>query len=728
MPLERAVVRFGSDRAVYTDARGRFELLVCSKTALFSVEHAGCPTYALPLEIHRDTTLEILMSHRFDALDEVLVLERLAAPATEVVDLNLWNATADLDFGQRLERGSSIRLIRTGASPAKPVYQGFTGNRLLIINEGVRMSGQQWGFDHAPEIDPVFAQEIQFISGSRALWYGPEALGGALTVSRGAIRPEPGVELRALQTVSTNGFGAKSAFQLDVRPKQQHAQGVVRSLLSGFGFRAGASVWGSGDVHAAEYNLSNTGRRGLDMHWAIDWKDRQNRKKFELFYDRFQEQFGLLYAAQVGSLSDLERALEADKPLYIKDFTYHIAAPRQEVVHELFKASIQGKLTGETEWLATYSRQVNFRDEFDVQSVLEPSDLRYAITTHLPELGLENHSGALHWKAKIQGLYQANTYQGRFFLPNFERRGLGLMSGLEFSDARGSFYEVGLRWDVDRFSIYLNPDGNVLERKSSFSGPSVSFSRTNWAPGVRSRWTVGSVYRPPHVHERYSQGVHHGQFSYESGDSNLRGERSWELSYELESPQGAGASSWAVQAYARWVDGFIQIRPDQPILTIRGAYPAFVYDQTDALLFGLDGRYRRAFSREWSAEINCNLLIPRDILNSDWLFYMPPLQAKAELNWQKGLYRLSASGQWTATAFFAPEKQEDFAPPPPAYFIIGLDAEFRPSERWSFGLRLDNALNASYRDYLDRFRYYADAPGFNLALRVIYRGANSFSK
>jgi iron complex outermembrane receptor protein len=37
-----------------------------------------------------------------------------------------------------------------------------------------------------------------------------------------------------------------------------------------------------------------------------------------------------------------------------------------------------------------------------------------------------------------------------------------------------------------------------------------------------------------------------------------------------------------------------------------------------------------------------------------------------------------------------------------------------------FGLQASNLLNASYRDYLDRFRYFADARGVDVALWIRY--------
>lgn len=40
--------------------------------------------------------------------------------------------------------------------------------------------------------------------------------------------------------------------------------------------------------------------------------------------------------------------------------------------------------------------------------------------------------------------------------------------------------------------------------------------------------------------------------------------------------------------------------------------------------------------------------------------------------------------------------------------------------RFDVNLRVSNALNADYRDYLNRFRYYADDQGRNISLKVSY--------
>ncbi len=51
---------------------------------------------------------------------------------------------------------------------------------MLILNNGVRQEGQQWGQDHAPEIDPFTASEISVIKGPASLRYGSDAIGGVI--------------------------------------------------------------------------------------------------------------------------------------------------------------------------------------------------------------------------------------------------------------------------------------------------------------------------------------------------------------------------------------------------------------------------------------------------------------------------------------------------------------------------------------------------------------------
>lgn len=52
---------------------------------------------------------------------------------------------------------SGISVIKNGSGISKPVIHGLYGNRISVLNNGIVQTGQQWGVDHAPEIDPFLS-------------------------------------------------------------------------------------------------------------------------------------------------------------------------------------------------------------------------------------------------------------------------------------------------------------------------------------------------------------------------------------------------------------------------------------------------------------------------------------------------------------------------------------------------------------------------------------------
>jgi len=77
---------------------------------------------------------------------------------------------------------------------------------------------------------------------------------------------------------------------------------------------------------------------------------------------------------------------------------------------------------------------------------------------------------------------------------------------------------------------------------------------------------------------------------------------------------------------------------------------------------------------------------------------------------------------------FSPQQQQevelDINTPPSAYHLLALDAEValtvKNTNDFKIGLRATNLLNTSYRDYLNRLRYFVDDVGRNISLRLIY--------
>jgi len=65
----------------------------------------------------------------------------------------------------------------------------------------------------------------------------------------------------------------------------------------------------------------------------------------------------------------------------------------------------------------------------------------------------------------------------------------------------------------------------------------------------------------------------------------------------------------------------------------------------------------------------------------------------------------------------------DYMEIPKAYFLlnanVGSKLKLKKNEL-NLGVNINNALNTKYRDYMDRFRYFSDALGVNIILKIQY--------
>ena len=75
-------------------------------------------------------------------------------------------------LGETLKHLPGVTTLTTGPSIAKPVIRGLHSQRVLVLNAGVPQEGQQWGGEHAPEIDPFAPVRIEVVRGARVAWFG----------------------------------------------------------------------------------------------------------------------------------------------------------------------------------------------------------------------------------------------------------------------------------------------------------------------------------------------------------------------------------------------------------------------------------------------------------------------------------------------------------------------------------------------------------------------------
>ncbi|TAE54713.1 MAG: TonB-dependent receptor, partial [Bacteroidetes bacterium] len=188
-----------------------------------------------------------------------------------------------------------------------------------------------------------------------------------------------------------------------------------------------------------------------------------------------------------------------------------------------------------------------------------------------------------------------------------------------------------------------------------------------------------------------------------------------------------GRLSGSLTLYHQHFFRFIYLRPDGLRTTIRGTFPAFRYDQTAALIAGADLDLNFAISPALSWAGKAAWLYAQNLADGLPLIFMPANWFENSLSYEwktirQSRFYLSIGIRHTFEQARVPEGV-DFIPPPPAYTL--LNAHAGASKKTGMGtasltLGCDNLLNTAYRDYLDRFRYFADAPGRNFSVKLTF--------
>ncbi|TSJ46746.1 TonB-dependent receptor [Fluviicola chungangensis] len=732
-PLGLAVISIqGLKKTVQSDENGNYRLdSICNGDYILLVRHKECDPLRQKVTVKGETIVSFYPEQRIMDLESVTIqAQRLTSQSTQPKDQvspEKLDQTKGLSLGDALKTVPGVNTLNTGNSISKPIIHGLHSNRILILNNEIRQEGQQWGIEHAPEIDPFIAGKLSVIKGANSVRYGSDAMGGVVLVDPRPLRDSAGINGEVNLIGATNGRGGTASAFFD---------GNFRKLPA-FSWRVQGTLKQNGTLSTPKYNLINTGLKEYNFSYALGWK--KQHYGAEVYYSQFNTTLGIFGASHIGNLTDLDKAFHSSVPLETGKFTYKIGRPYQHIEHELLKAKCyfdtgkRGKLT------IIYSRQYNLRYEYDKHPPLNDSlaalnkpDLQFEITTHTTDVIWE-HRTARHIAGSIgiNGITQGNTYEGRALIPNFRNYSGGIF-WIERWKKKHFELEAGARYDYKWLRIYKyeyignatyelispihhfeNVTGNlgaIYKKDSSFN---VSLN-------------VSSAWRAPSVSELYSSGLHHGAAAIEYGNPALGSEIAYNAILAIRY-QPSDQLFIEVSPYYNFIHNFIYRQPtEEPVLTIRGAFPGFNYVQTDAILKGCDFYANYKIFKRFELTGKASILRAWNKTQDNWLIMMPADRGELE-----AIYRFKSHGKiqkayLSVSALYVNKQWRvpqnvDFAPPPPAYFLLGANASITvkiAQQDIEFGLSVQNALNQSYRDYLDRFRYFADQPGINVLGRI----------
>jgi iron complex outermembrane receptor protein len=533
-----------------TDSNGIYKIENLPKRILqIQINSVGYKMLIEKINLATTTHKDFTMEESVTEINEVVVtgqslssrIEKTPTPIS-IVSLKELQQSPSTNLIDALSSQPGVSQITTGSGISKPVIRGLGYNRVVVVNDGIRQEGQQWGDEHGIEIDENEVNKVEILKGPASLLYGSDAMAGIINLFSAPILPQGKMQINAMANYQTNNgliaysldyAGHKNLFVWDFRysNKQAHA---YQNSRDGFVYNSGFSEntvsallgisnwWGYSHLTLSTYHLTP----GI-VEGERDSLTGQFLKPIALNNNTA----GVAITNQNDFLS------------------YAHQMPYQQVNH--YKAVWNNNiLLGEGILNATLGFQQNRRQEFG--DILNPTNyglyfqlntLNYDFHYQLPEFGGFNLS------VGVNGMAQNSLNLGtEFLVPEYRLFDIG-----GFIVAKKNFGKLdvsgGLRFDNRSeigSSLYLNAadekttaaDPTANERfkafSDDFSGVSGSIGATyqldeNWV----TKLNISRGFRAPNISELASNGVHEGTIRYEIGNTDLKPENSFQFDYEL---------------------------------------------------------------------------------------------------------------------------------------------------------------------------------------------------
>ena len=755
--LENSVVKIGEFTAK-TDKKGKFSFRdIPAGSYQLIAKHPLCDDYTENVKVDRDVHLVITLEHHTNEIQTVTIHGSHKAKGSvimktlEKTDIER-NSTENL--GNLLSRIAGVTALKTGNNISKPVIRGLYGSRISILNNGVKMAEQEWGVEHAPNVDVNDFEHIDVVKGASALKYGNEGVGGVVVLEP-AILPKKDTIMGSVKLSGiSNGRGGELGAN------------VAKVWENQWFVKAGGSYKKTGDQYIPHHTLQNTGMEFNSFNFSFG--KHSFLQGFDVLYSGINQEFGIYRGAHLASPEDFYNAVNFGQPFYLDNFTYDIDNPKQEVAHHIAKLSAYRRFADFGKLTFQYSFQLNRRKEYDIRrgelSNIPSMDLR--LITHSASLVhlIERSDWSL--ESGISGRFQDNfpnpATKARRLIPDYYRYDAGAFSVFKYRFNSKLNAEAAVRYDFSRYDAYkyydadkwnanyadIFPDFFVNESGSRIlTRPILDYHNFSANVGLDYKPTQNLEFklnlsradRTPNAAELFSDGLHHSAAIMEEGNLNIKKETVYNVNLSLAGHFDV-LNGLHIEAnpYIMISDNFVNQIPTSVLNTNRGVFPVWTYQQIKARIYGLDADAELNILDNLKWKSGFSILRGDDLSNNEPLILMMPakLRNSIELNLYKPKnFYVSLENENTFKQNRFPirnlpvtfikdgiERNEivDFSSTPASFTLFHASIGADLFKNLNFNFRINNIFNTEYREYLNRLRYYMFEPRRNFVATLKY--------
>ncbi|HUR10595.1 MAG TPA: TonB-dependent receptor [Flavitalea sp.] len=592
LPLAGASVYIPDQkRGIVCDNSGHYRLAnLGSGKHLIEISHVGYATTTEYIDVNGDVTRDFYLAFSLLENNEVVItgvntatqLRRSPAPVSVIRHAELVR-TVSTNLFDAIARKPGITQLSTGPAVSKPFIRGLGYNRILVINDGVRQEGQQWGDEHGVEIDEYSVSKVEIMKGPASLMYGSDALAGVINIITNVPVAEGTIKGSVISNYQTNN-------------RMRGIGGNIGGNNNGFNWNAFGSYKAAGDytnrydgrVYNSKFIEKNLGGYiGYNGRWGFT----------HLLASNFNQHPGLVEGERNSNGEFIKRVSGGGTAILSSDdFNYvNPAIPFQHINHFKIATDNSFKISGGTITL-NIGYQQNKRKEFG--NIEQPEsyglffDLRsltYNLAYHFAE------KNGWRTTAGFTGMRQTNRNRGEeMLIPEYVLNDAG---GFVFSQKSADQLTVsgGLRFDTRHIHADEFEENNQLKFRAlrkNFSNVSGSLGITYAvSPKVTVKFNAAKGFRAPSIPELASNGAHEGTNRYEYGNSSLKSETSMQFDGAIEA--NTEHISFSAAVFTNSINNFIFYRK---LLTASGSdslvnsggnpIPAYRFSQDKALLIG----------------------------------------------------------------------------------------------------------------------------------------------
>lgn len=590
-------------------------------------------------------------------------------------------------IGDTLSSEAGVQSTTFGPSASRPVIRGLDGDRIRVLQNSLgTLDASTQSLDHAIPVDTLTIDEMEIVRGPMSLLYGSSAVGGIVNLVTNRIHYtyEEGLFSKFLVQGETVNNGVSSAAHLNYGKNKWmfHIDGSTRNLgdqeIPGY---ARSSKLRSTDPQPDEAKDKLPNSFNKQDNIAVGVSRILDRGYYGLSFNHFNTLYG--------SVADPDVAIDMTQNRFEFHGEYRPEGGSirkyklKSAQSDYFHKELEGDVTG-----TTFKNRGN---ETRIEAV--------------------NRAGAFNGVTGIQTqIFDFSAKGDEAFLPGSENSKIALFTFQQYSFGKNALRAGGR---VESIDIKKESSSNFgPSDKKNYTGLNASLGHCyDFTKKHTLESTVSYSERAPTFQELYSNGEHVATGTFEQGDSTLIKEKAtaFEVTYKINSERNIFTGS----VYSQVFKDYISLNPTGGDV---GGVPVYLYEQVDALFYGVDMENRNEIRKMEKGSLflvnKFDLVRAKDTDSGYNLPRISPPRFSAGLEYEAGKWSGDVEVQYVAhQTKVAPEetRTEDYA-------LTNLGYTYRlvgETRSVDFFARVRNLFDVEARNHVSTLKDLAPLPGRN---------------